>query len=169
MECSMRKQAKCCNRGQFGSSLWGVFKDSFSYLEWEPMFWCSLHSLICIVRWVNIKELDQFSFFNIMPAKNLVSWNVIISGLLQGCAQLADLETGKVLHGYTFRKGLIMNLILCTSIVDLYSKCGALKEANFVFDRMKNWNVITWIAMLVGLIQNRHAEDGIRLIQLWLV
>lgn len=85
MECSMRKQAKCCNRGQFGSSLWGVFKDSFSYLEWEPMFWCSLHSLICIVRWVNIKELDQFSFFNIMPAKNLVSWNVIISGYAQNC------------------------------------------------------------------------------------
>ncbi|KAA3472216.1 TMV resistance protein N-like [Gossypium australe] len=86
-----------------------------------------------------------------------------IISLLQGCAQLADLESGKVLHGYTFRKGLIMNLILCTSIVDLYSKCGALKEANFVFDKIKNWNVITWIAMLVGLVQNRHAKDAIRL------
>ncbi|KAK8329832.1 hypothetical protein V6Z11_A11G352800 [Gossypium hirsutum] len=134
------------------------------------------------------------SVFDIMPAKTLVSWNVIISGyvqnclvyeafdlfqkliltgggfdsgtiisLLQGCAQVADLESGKVLHGYIFRKGLDINVILCTALVDLYSKCGALKEATFVFDRMKNRNVITWTAMLVGLAQNGHAEDAIRL------
>ena len=40
-----------------------------------------------------------------------------------------------------------MNLILSTAIVDLYSKCGALKEATFVFDRMKDRNVITWTAV----------------------
>ncbi|GMI79555.1 CHLORORESPIRATORY REDUCTION22 [Hibiscus trionum] len=132
--------------------------------------------------------------FDIMPAKNLVSWNVIISGfvqnrlvhesfnlfrelvltsgsfdsgtiisLLQGCGQLADLKSGKVLHGYIFRRGLDTNLILCTAMVDLYSKCGALKEATFVFDRMEDRNVITWTAMLVGLAQNGHAEDAIKL------
>ncbi|XVF06245.1 hypothetical protein REPUB_Repub06bG0031100 [Reevesia pubescens] len=132
--------------------------------------------------------------FDSMPAKKLVSWNVMISGyvqnclvhesfdlfrklvmtgdgfdsgtiisLLQGCSQIADLESGKVLHGCIFRRGLDMNLILSTAIVDLYSKCGALKEATFVFERMKDRNVITWTAMLVGLAQNGHAEDAIKL------
>ncbi|XP_022720069.1 pentatricopeptide repeat-containing protein At3g12770-like [Durio zibethinus] len=132
--------------------------------------------------------------FDSMPAKNLVSWNVMISGyvqnclvhesfdlfrklvitgagfdsgtiisLLQGCAQVADLESGKVLHGYIFRRGLNMNLILSTAIIDLYSKCGAIKEATFVFEGMKERNVITWTAMLVGLAQNGHAEDAIKL------
>ncbi|GMI65618.1 CHLORORESPIRATORY REDUCTION22 [Hibiscus trionum] len=134
------------------------------------------------------------SVFNIMPAKNLFSWNVIISGyvqncmvhesfdlfrklvltgdgfdsrtiisLVQGCAQVADLESGKVLHGYILRKGLEMNLILSTAMVDMYSKCGALKEATFVFDSMKDRNVITWTAMLVGLAQNGCAEGAIKL------
>ncbi|XP_017976251.1 PREDICTED: pentatricopeptide repeat-containing protein At3g12770 [Theobroma cacao] len=132
--------------------------------------------------------------FDSIPAKNLVSWNVMISGyvqnclvsksfdlfrelvitggdfdsgtiisLLQCCAQIADLESGKVLHGCIFRRGLDMNLILSTAIVDLYSKCGAVKEATFVFDRMKDRNVITWTAMLVGLAQNGKAEDALKL------
>jgi pentatricopeptide repeat protein len=83
--------------------------------------------------------------------------------LLQGCAQTADLDGGKVLHGCIYRKGLNSNLILSTAIIDLYSKCGALKQASFVFDRMKNRNVITWTAMLVGLAQNGHAENALKL------
>ncbi|KAG6646445.1 pentatricopeptide repeat-containing protein At3g12770-like [Carya illinoinensis] len=83
--------------------------------------------------------------------------------LLQGCAQTADLGGGKVLHGCMYRKGLSSDLILSTAIVDLYSKCGALKQASNVFDRMKHRNVVTWTAMLVGLAQNGHAEDTLNL------
>ncbi|XP_031256597.1 pentatricopeptide repeat-containing protein At3g12770-like [Pistacia vera] len=86
-----------------------------------------------------------------------------IVSLLHGCAQIADLESGKILHGCSFRRGLELNPILCTSMVDLYSKCGALKQAKFVFHGMKERNVITWTAMLVGLAQNGHAEDALKL------
>lgn len=128
-----------------------------------------------------------------MPTRNLVSWNAMISGcvrnglvgesfdlfhrlvrssggfdlttivsLLQGCSQTASLATGKILHGCAIRS-FESNLILSTAIVDLYSKCGSLKQATFVFNRMKDRNVITWTAMLVGLAQNGHAEDALRL------
>jgi len=52
---------------------------------------------------------------------------------------------------------------LSTAIVDMYSKCGAIKEASIVFERMGKKNVITWTAMLVGLSQNGHAEDALKL------
>ncbi|XP_030957276.1 pentatricopeptide repeat-containing protein At3g12770-like [Quercus lobata] len=86
-----------------------------------------------------------------------------VVSLLQGCAQTADLDGGKIIHGCIYRKGLNSNLILSTAILDLYSKCGALKQASFVFDRMKVRNVITWTAMLVGLAQNGHAENALKL------
>ncbi|KAG4123214.1 hypothetical protein ERO13_D11G313200v2 [Gossypium hirsutum] len=112
-----------------------------------------------------MKELDRFSISCLQKLwfHGMLSSQGTIISLLQSCAQVADLESGKVLHGYIFRKGLDINVILCTALVDLYSKCGALKEATFMFDRMKNRNVITWTAMLVGLAQNGHAEDAIRL------
>ncbi|KAK7849927.1 pentatricopeptide repeat-containing protein [Quercus suber] len=52
---------------------------------------------------------------------------------------------------------------LSTAIFNLYSKCGALKQASIVFDKMKHRNVITWTAMVVGLAQNEHAEDALKL------
>ncbi|CAL5400659.1 unnamed protein product [Camellia sinensis] len=83
--------------------------------------------------------------------------------LLQGCSQTADLETGKILHGCILRKGLELNLILSTTLVDLYCKCGALDLATSTFNRMKDKNVITWTAMLVGLAQNGLAEAALKL------
>ena len=131
--------------------------------------------------------------FQKMLTRNLVSWNAMISGcvrnglvgesfdlfhklvrsgcgfdlativsLLQGCSKTANLEIGKILHGCAIRS-FDSNLILSTAIVDLYSKCGSLKQATYVFNRMKDRNVITWTAMLVGLAQNGHAEDALTL------
>ncbi|GLT67861.1 hypothetical protein SLA2020_401390 [Shorea laevis] len=89
--------------------------------------------------------------------------SMTVVSLLHGCAQIADLESGKILHGCILRQGLEGNVILSTAVVDLYSKCGALKEATFVFDRMKDRNVITWTAMIGGLAQNGHAEEALKL------
>ena len=52
---------------------------------------------------------------------------------------------------------------MSTAIFNLYSKCGALKQASIVFDKMKNRNVITWTAIVVGLAQNEHAEAALKL------
>ena len=52
---------------------------------------------------------------------------------------------------------------MSTAIVDMYSKCGAIKQATIVFGRMGKKNVITWTAMLVGLSQNGYAEDALKL------
>ncbi|XP_021817508.1 pentatricopeptide repeat-containing protein At1g06140, mitochondrial-like [Prunus avium] len=131
--------------------------------------------------------------FETMQTRNLVSWNVMISGctqnglvhesfvffhrlvtsdgrfdsgtmvsLVQGCSQTADLESGKILHCCAFRRGFDLNPIFSTAIVDLYSKCGAIKQAPFVFDRMEGRNMITWTAMLVGLAENGHAEEALK-------
>ncbi|XP_052186683.1 pentatricopeptide repeat-containing protein At3g12770-like [Diospyros lotus] len=89
--------------------------------------------------------------------------SVTIVSLLQGCSQRADLESGKLLHGFILRKGLELNLILSTTLVDLYLKCGALQLATSVFNDMKDKNVITWTAMLAGLAQNGRAEDALKL------
>ncbi|XP_057502944.1 pentatricopeptide repeat-containing protein At3g12770-like [Actinidia eriantha] len=86
-----------------------------------------------------------------------------IVSLLQGCSQTADLVSGNILHGCILRRGLELNLILSTTLVDLYSKCGAIDLATYVFNCMKNKNVITWTAMLVGLAQNGQAEDALKL------
>ncbi|KAI9186856.1 hypothetical protein LWI28_021642 [Acer negundo] len=106
---------------------------------------------------------ESFELFRRLALSGGVFDSGTIVSLLQGCAQIADMESGKIIHCCIFRRGLELNLILCTTIVDLYSKCGALMWAKFVFDGIKNKNVITWTAMLVGLAQNGYAEDSLKL------
>ncbi|KAK7849895.1 pentatricopeptide repeat-containing protein [Quercus suber] len=107
------------------------------------------------------------SVFVSMPITNLISWKVMISGFVQnGLAREAvDLFQRLVLSGGGFDSGTgkRSKSNLSTAIFNLYSKCGALKQASIVFDKMKNRNVITWTAMVVGLAQNEHAEDALKL------
>ncbi|KAF7847735.1 hypothetical protein BT93_L2680 [Corymbia citriodora subsp. variegata] len=84
-----------------------------------------------------------------------------VVSLLHGCALTANFESGKMLHGFIYRAGFELDVILGTALVDLYSKCGALSWALSVFSRTPNKNVITWTAMLVGLAQNGHAEEAL--------
>ncbi|XP_062096521.1 pentatricopeptide repeat-containing protein At3g12770-like [Humulus lupulus] len=106
---------------------------------------------------------ESITLFNRLVTSNGGFDSRTLVSLLQGCSQIADLKCGKILHGCIFRRGIELNVILSTAIVDLYSKCGALKQATFVFDRMEKRNVITWTAMLVGLAQNGHAEEALKL------
>ncbi|XP_042516530.1 pentatricopeptide repeat-containing protein At3g12770-like isoform X1 [Macadamia integrifolia] len=106
---------------------------------------------------------ESFELFHLFTLNGIVFDSATILSLFQICAQLACLKGGKILHGCAFRRGFQLNLIVSTAVVDLYAKCGALKQATFVFNGMKERNVISWTALLVGLAQNGHAEDALKL------
>ncbi|PIA44574.1 hypothetical protein AQUCO_01700281v1 [Aquilegia coerulea] len=138
---------------------------------WSNGFGMSIDILVVtslIDMYGKLDDIESASqLFNRMPTRNLVSWNTILSGymacFLQGCAQLSSLCNGKVLHGSVLRRGLESNIIVTTALVDLYVKSGALKLASSVFDAMKEKNVISWTTMLMGLVQNGHAEEAFRI------
>ncbi|XP_054809187.1 pentatricopeptide repeat-containing protein At1g11290, chloroplastic-like [Prosopis cineraria] len=105
---------------------------------------------------------ESFSLFHRMVLSGASFDSGTLVSLIQGCSQTCNLDSGKILHACIIRKGLESNLVLSTAIVDMYSKCGATKQATTVFGRMKERNVITWTAMLVGLSQNGYSEDALK-------
>ncbi|KAM1468427.1 hypothetical protein ACFX2I_033388 [Malus domestica] len=141
----------------------GDMRSSFSVFETMPIR--SLVSWNVMISGCIQNGLvhESFGFFHRLVTDGGTFDSGTMVSLVQGCSQTADLETGKILHCCVFRMGFDPNPILSTAIVDLYSKCGAIKQATFVFDRMKEKNVITWTAMLVGLTQNGHAEEALKL------
>ncbi|KAK7317857.1 hypothetical protein RJT34_02431 [Clitoria ternatea] len=111
----------------------------------------------------NGKILEACALFQRLVRSGFGFDSGTLVSLIRGCAQISNLENGKILHACIIRKGLELNLVLCTAIVDMYSKCGATKQATIAFERMEKKNVITWTAMLVGLSQNGYAEDALKL------
>ncbi|KAK4581103.1 hypothetical protein RGQ29_024676 [Quercus rubra] len=117
--------------------------------------------------------------FDRMLRRDLVCWTTMISGfaqrgmegdgvvmvgLTQACANLGDLKLGLSVHGYLIRKDLRMDVVVQTSLVDMYATNGHLKLACHVFKNMPYKNVISWGALISGFAQNGFAGNALDLL-----
>lgn len=65
---------------------------------------------------------------------------------------------GKWLHSYINRNNLGLNVMVGTALVDMYSKCGDLESAEYVFDKMPTHDVVAWNAMIMGFSMNGQSR-----------
>ncbi|KAF2284526.1 hypothetical protein GH714_026132 [Hevea brasiliensis] len=90
---------------------------------------------------------------------------VAIVGLIQACGSLGDSKLGLSIHGYMVRREMAMdNVLLQTSLVDMYAKNGLLELASLVFKEMPHKNVISWGALISGFAQNGFAGNALELL-----
>ncbi|XP_021680977.1 pentatricopeptide repeat-containing protein At2g36730 [Hevea brasiliensis] len=83
--------------------------------------------------------------------------------MLAVCAEMGNLSLGRWIHSQVIQRGLVLNYQLGTALVDMYAKSGAICYARLVFDRVKEKNVWTWSAMILGLAQHGFAKEGLEL------
>ncbi|KAJ0974297.1 hypothetical protein J5N97_016262 [Dioscorea zingiberensis] len=77
------------------------------------------------------------------------------SGLLTACVRLEELRLVQQVHGQVMRVGFLSNLIISSSIVDAYSKCGCVSDAKRLFDEMPIRDVLAWTTLVNG-----YAKSG---------
>ena len=83
--------------------------------------------------------------------------------MLKACASIKAHNEGQKAHaGITGEKGLIeRNIIIGTTLVDMYAKCGFIGKAREVFDDIQIRNVVLWNALITGYVQNEHSEEAL--------
>lgn len=83
-------------------------------------------------------------------------------------SNMGVLESGICLHGYIEKTVLSpeYDVFLGTSLIDMYSKCGCLRNAFSMFNVMKERNVLTWTAMMTGLAIHGRGEESLNLLNL---
>ena len=82
---------------------------------------------------------------------------------LSACVKLGNLSLGNWIHSQMIERGMVLNYQLGTALVDMYTKCGAVGYARLVFNTMKERNVWTWSAMILGLAQHGYATEALKL------
>ncbi|KAJ4713924.1 Pentatricopeptide repeat-containing protein [Melia azedarach] len=80
---------------------------------------------------------------------------------LSACGHTGMLELGKLIHGYVYRNGLAPNSFIWNALVDMYGKCGNLKEARRVFDRSSKKSLSTWNSMINSYALHGQSEKAI--------
>ncbi|KAB1204951.1 hypothetical protein CJ030_MR7G015215 [Morella rubra] len=96
--------------------------------------------------------MDNVSFvkemFMQLAKKSVVSWNVMIAVRM---------------HEFVDRKKLRPNLLLENALVDMYAKCGSLRDAREVFDGMNFSDVVSWTSMICAYGRNGQGRDAVAL------
>ncbi|MCO5596723.1 hypothetical protein L7F22_050791 [Adiantum nelumboides] len=80
---------------------------------------------------------------------------------LQGCGSIGALDSGQGLHVDLTKKGYDTELLVGNALVDLYSKCGSLDDADYVFDELQDQNVVSWVALLSGYVENGFCTEAL--------
>ncbi|ONK77559.1 uncharacterized protein A4U43_C02F7840 [Asparagus officinalis] len=78
-----------------------------------------------------------------------------LSAVLCACASISAAIEGVQLHSLLLRVGFGSNLYVASSLIDMYSKCGRIKEAYIVFSDVEDKNIVLWNAILAGF--SKHA------------
>lgn len=83
---------------------------------------------------------------------------------VSACAVLAVLEMGRRIHAHVEVLGLRGNLVVCSSLVDMYGKCNCIDDARRVFDSMGcRRNVVSWTSMISVYAQNARGNEALGL------
>ena len=115
-----------------------------------------------VVTWtLMITRLAQYGyndeaidlFLEMLVSSGYVPDRFTLTGLISVCAEIQFLSLGKELHSWVIRSGLVLDLCVGCSLVDMYAKCGLVREARKVFDSMREHNVMSWTALINGYVR----------------
>ncbi|KAJ8750220.1 hypothetical protein K2173_014135 [Erythroxylum novogranatense] len=89
--------------------------------------------------------------------------SVTIASLLSACASLKYLNDGRCLHGWVMRQKLDSEVVVETSLIDMYAKCNCVEVSFGVFARTSRKRAAPWSAMLSGYNYNGLAAEAVGL------
>jgi pentatricopeptide repeat protein len=90
---------------------------------------------------------------------------ITLTSVLRAYASLAALEQGKHFHAYISRTLFQSDVCVGNALVDMYAKCGCIKDAHKAFDQMPKQDEVSWNTMIVGYAHHGHGKDAIQLFE----
>ena len=88
------------------------------------------------------------------------------SSTLGACAKLESNRYGHRIHAFVNKhEQAISNVFVGTSLLDMYMKCGDVKDAQKVFDEMTERNLVTWKLLILGYVNNGMPNEALEYMQ----
>ncbi|KAL2902954.1 hypothetical protein RDABS01_028036 [Bienertia sinuspersici] len=111
---------------------------------------------------VRNRAMEALEFFAYMHANEVIMDEFTFSSILSGIASVSSLRWGMLIHCCAIKHGWATSLIIGSALVDMYSKCGQVKDAELLFQFMPRKNIVTWNTLISGLA---HNGDSHRVVQ----
>ncbi|KAL3829813.1 hypothetical protein ACJIZ3_018615 [Penstemon smallii] len=129
-----------------------------------------------VVTWTSILNAylqnecfeEALKLFLQMDFENVVPNEYTFTVLLNSCAGMSALGYGYSLHARMEKIGMKDHTIAGNALINMYSKCGLIYDANIVFRNMLYRDVVSWNLMISGYSYHGLGEEALTVFQLML-
>jgi pentatricopeptide repeat protein len=80
---------------------------------------------------------------------------------MNACASVVALEEGQYVNQQNIQRGLESDVLVGSSLVDMYAKSGSMEAAWRAFNKMPSRNVASWNAILGGFSMHSHGKEAL--------
>ncbi|RVW96711.1 Pentatricopeptide repeat-containing protein, chloroplastic [Vitis vinifera] len=102
----------------------------------------------------------SLSCFREMQASGIKLDRFSVIGILGACSPEGFLRNGKEIHCQMMRSRLELDVMVQTSLVDMYAKCGRMDYAERLFDQITDKSIVAWNAMIGGYSLNAQSFES---------
>lgn len=103
-------------------------------------------------------ELDAIQIFQKMQRERVQPNRVTLLSVLDSCAGQSAGILGKSVHNFVTGAGYDLDVVLGTSLVNMYGSCVSLEDAWHVLNSMSEKNVVSWNAMMSVCVHSGVGE-----------
>ncbi|RYQ89572.1 hypothetical protein Ahy_B09g096145 isoform A [Arachis hypogaea] len=98
----------------------------------------------------NFLYRESYELLRRMVNIGLKANEIVVSSVLPALGKLRLLKQGKEIHNYVLKEGLVLDPIVVSTLIDMYSNCGSMKEAETTFEYMSDKDIMLWNTMIAG-------------------
>ncbi|KAG0459259.1 hypothetical protein HPP92_022387 [Vanilla planifolia] len=83
--------------------------------------------------------------------------------VLKACWKLKTFSEGENLHGYIVKSGILADLLIQNTLLNMYGKTQGSDNAQKLFDEMLERDAISWSSLISAYVQTGEAASGLQL------
>ncbi|PKA57813.1 Putative pentatricopeptide repeat-containing protein [Apostasia shenzhenica] len=105
--------------------------------------------------------VKAISAFRRMQLDGIQPDKMLIATILSAIAGIGSLSSGRWVSDYMKKNGILLDPFTGTALIDMYSKCGSIRDAMSVFRALRSKNTSCYNAMIFGLAVHGMGEEAI--------
>ncbi|MCD7455964.1 hypothetical protein HAX54_030297 [Datura stramonium] len=102
-----------------------------------------------------------FRCFNQMQREAIKPNEFTLASCLSGCSRLASLDNGRQLHSVVLKSGQFTDMYIASALIDMYAKCGCIKDAESLFQSMGSSDTVLWNTIIYAYSQHGLDEKAL--------
>ncbi|KAL2895309.1 hypothetical protein RDABS01_011218 [Bienertia sinuspersici] len=114
----------------------------------------------------NGKDVEALELFTEMQLVGVKPNAVTIPCLLPACGNIAALMHGKAAHCFSIRTKIVNDIYVGSALIDMYAKCGKIRDSQLCFDAMPTRNTVSWNALIGGYAMHGKYKKALEMFDL---